>query len=56
MARRKKKKKKGFSGNGGGGHHEVSPMGHATATPSHEEVKRREDQRAKQQGWNVRDS
>jgi hypothetical protein len=55
MARRKKKKKRGLPGNGIGGHHEISPMGHATSTPSREEVKRREDQRLKQQGWNVKD-
>ena len=56
MARRKKKKKKGSPGNGIGGHHEISPMGHATSTPSREEVKKREDQRLKQQGWNVKNT
>jgi hypothetical protein len=51
MARRKKKKRKGSPGNGLGAHAETSPMGHATITPSREEIKRREEKRIKQQGW-----
>lgn len=53
MARRKKKKRKKSPGNGIGAHQEISPMGHATRTPSREEIQRREDQRLKQQGWDA---
>lgn len=49
--RRRRRKKKGIPGNGLGPHHEVSPMGHATRTPSKKEKQRKRDRRQKQKGW-----
>jgi len=45
------KKRKGRPGNGIGPHHQVSPMGHATRTPSKREKQRKLDRKAKQRGW-----
>jgi len=52
MARTQKNgRKRGNPGNGIGPHHEVSPMGHATRTPTKEERRRKADRRRKQRGW-----
>lgn len=45
------KKKKGNAGNGIGAHQEVSPMGHATRTPSKVEKRRKQERRERQKGW-----
>ena len=44
-------RKRGQAGNGNGAHHEVSPMGHATRTPTRKGKARKADRRAKQRGW-----
>lgn len=36
-------RERGLPGMGGGSHHETSPMGHATATPTREERRRKRD-------------
>lgn len=50
MSKRKKKGKRP-EGCGIGPHQQVSPMGHATHTPSKREKQRKRDRRQKQKGW-----
>ena len=54
MSRKKQKngRKRGAPGNGNGAHHAVSPMGHATRTPSKIGKRRKAERKLKQQkGW-----
>lgn len=48
-----KRKKRGIPGVGIGAHQHVSPMGHATRTPSKRERRVKLDRKLRQKGWDA---